>query len=125
MSSTPPVQPIAELIERSLNIRHIYGEPVTQGDTTVIPVAQVAYGFGAGGGGARAKSDSARVVDGQGQSPDAFGSGGGGAVRMTPLGVLEIGPNGTRFLRYRPLAPWLLAAALGLTVGWLLGRRLS
>jgi uncharacterized spore protein YtfJ len=50
MSSPAPFQPIAELLERSLSIRHVYGEPVLRGDTTVIPVAQVAYGFGAGGG---------------------------------------------------------------------------
>ena len=50
MSSPAPFEPIAELLERSLSIRHVYGEPVHHGDTTVIPVAQVAYGFGAGGG---------------------------------------------------------------------------
>ena len=50
MSNTAPFGPIAELLERSLSIRHVYGEPVQQGDTTVIPVAKVAYGFGGGGG---------------------------------------------------------------------------
>ena len=50
MSSPASLGPIAELLERSLSIRHVYGEPVQHGDTTVIPVAQVAYGFGAGGG---------------------------------------------------------------------------
>ena len=50
MSSPAPFEPIAALLERSLNIKHVYGEPVQHGDTTVIPVAQVAYGFGAGGG---------------------------------------------------------------------------
>ena len=50
MSSPAPFGPIAELLERSLSIRHVYGEPVQHGDKTVIPVAQVAYGFGAGGG---------------------------------------------------------------------------
>ena len=29
---------------------HVYAEPVRHGDTTVIPVAKVAYGFGAGSG---------------------------------------------------------------------------
>ena len=50
MSSPAPFEPIAELLERSLSIRHVYGEPVQHGDTTVIPVARVVYGFGAGGG---------------------------------------------------------------------------
>jgi hypothetical protein len=47
MSSPAPFGPITEQLQRSLNIRHVYGEPVQHGDTTVIPVAQVAYGFGA------------------------------------------------------------------------------
>ena len=42
MSSPAPFGAIADLFERSLNIRHVYGEPVHNGDTTVIPVAQVA-----------------------------------------------------------------------------------
>ncbi len=49
MSGTVPLKPIAELIERSLSIRHVYGEPMTHGDTTVIPVAEVMFAFGAGG----------------------------------------------------------------------------
>ena len=40
MSSPIPIGPIAELLERSLSIRHVYGEPVRHGDTTVVPVAQ-------------------------------------------------------------------------------------
>ena len=36
MSSPAPFEPIAELLERSLSIRHVYGEPVNHGDTTVL-----------------------------------------------------------------------------------------
>jgi len=42
---------------------------------------------------------------------------------MTPAGVLEIGPKGTRFIRFHPLAPLFGIGAIGLTIGWLLGRR--
>ena len=127
MSSPAPFEPIAELLERSLSIGHVYGEPVRNGDTTVIPVAQVAYGFGAGGG----RAPSRVPKGGSDQSPpekescsDAQGAGGGGGVRMTPVGALEIGPLGTRFVRFRPLTPWISAGALGLAVGWLIARRL-
>ena len=113
MASPAPFGPLAELLERSLSIRHVYGEPVQHGDTTVIPVAQVAYGFGAGGGQGPARDDS---------HPEAQGAGGGGGVRMTPVGALELGPQGTRFVRFRPLAPWFGGAALGLAVGWLVAR---
>ena len=50
MTSPAPFAPVAEVIERSVSIRHVYGEAVHHGDRTVIPVASVAYGFGAGGG---------------------------------------------------------------------------
>ena len=110
MSSDDPLKPIAEIFERSLSIRQVFGEPVRQGETTVIPVARVAYAFGAGGGSAGDRH------------PEAGGAGGGGVARMTPVGALEIGPQGTRFVRFRPLAPMLGAIALGLAVGWALGR---
>lgn len=126
MSSPAPFAPIAELLERSLSIRHVYGEPVHQGDTTVIPVAQVAYGFGAGGGRgpgrARRNGPDERAAENDARS-EAQGAGGGGGVRMTPVGVLEIGPQGTRFVYLHPLRPWLAAGAVGLAAGLLLARR--
>jgi uncharacterized spore protein YtfJ len=126
MQSPAPFEPIAELLERSLSIRHVYGEPVHHGDTTVIPVAQVAYGFGAGG----RRGPGRFRKDGSDENPpdkdtrsDAQGAGGGGGVRMTPVGVLEIGPEGTRFIHFHPLMPLLGAGVVGIVAGWLLARR--
>jgi uncharacterized spore protein YtfJ len=106
MSSPAPFGSIAEVIERSVSIRHVYGEAVHHGDTTVIPVASVAYGFGAGGGRrpGRMTDRSPHPPDAD-TRPDAEGAGGGGGVRMTPAGVLEMGPKGTRFIHFHPLAP--------------------
>jgi uncharacterized spore protein YtfJ len=126
LSSPAPFQPIAELLERSLSIRHVYGEPVQHGDTTVIPIAQVAYGFGAGGGrgpGRARKNEGDESAAETDPRPEAQGAGGGGGVRMTPVGALEIGPRGTRFIHFRLLTPLLGAGALGLVAGWLLARR--
>ena len=123
MSSPAPFEPIGELLERSLNIHHIYGEPVHHGDTTVIPVAQVAYGFGAGGGhGPRVhQEDGASGAPSDKDSSDtrseAQGAGGGGGVRMTPVGALQIDRAGTHFVSFHPLTPWLSAGAVGLAVG--------
>jgi uncharacterized spore protein YtfJ len=126
MSSPAPFEPIAELLERSLSIKHVYGAPVQHGDTTVIPVAQVAYGFGAGGGrrpgGARATGPT-ETPSSDNSRPEAQGAGGGCGVRMTPVGALEISPRGTRFVQFRPLGPLAAAAALGVLTGWLLARR--
>jgi len=124
MSSPAPFAPVAELLERSLSIRHVYGEAVQHGDTTVIPVASVAYGFGAGGGRGPGRQKKVGTtppdVD---ERADAEGAGGGGGVRMTPAGALEIGPQGTRFIHFHPTAPLVGVGAIGLVIGWLLGRR--
>ena len=126
MSSPAPFGPITELLERSVDIRHVYGEPVHHGDTTVIPVAQLAYGFGAGGGRrpSRASKPAALENPAPEDAPsDAQGAGGGGGVRMTPVGALEISAEGVRFVHVHPLPPLLAAGAVGLVVGWLLARR--
>ena len=126
MSNPAPFAPVAELLERSLSIRHVYGEPVQRDGTTVIPVATVAYGFGAGGGrgpGRPPANGSAENPPGVDAPTHAEGAGGGGGVRMTPAGALEIGPQGTRFIHFHSLTPWLSAGAVGLVAGWLLARR--
>ncbi len=124
MSSPAPFESISELLERSLSIRHVYGEPVRHGDTTVIPVAKVVYGFGAGGG-QRPGHTPPKAVDGSPIAatarPEAQGAGGGGGVRMTPAGALEIGQQGTRFVHFHPLTPLLGAGALGFVIGLSVG----
>jgi uncharacterized spore protein YtfJ len=124
MSVTPPFEPIAGVFERNLSIRHVYGEPLHHGDTTVIPVAKVAYGFGAGGG----RRPAARSVPGASSSaelagPEAQGGGGGGGARLTPIGALEVGPRGTRFVHYNQLPRLAGAFVLGVGVGALLTSR--
>lgn len=124
MSLTTPFEPIAEVFERNLSIRHVYAEPVHHGDTTVIPVAKVAYGFGAGGG----RRPAPRSAQGTSSSAEAGGTeaqggGGGGGARLTPIGALEVGPRGTRFVRYNQLPRLAGAFALGLGVGALLASR--
>ena len=124
MSSPAPFGPVTELLERNLNIRHVYGEPVHHGDKTVIPVARVAYGFGAGGGrkpGSRGNQHLQETPSSDDHRGDAQGGGGGGFVHMTPIGVFEITSSGTRFVRLRPAAPWLAAAVVGVVTGWILG----
>ena len=46
----------------------VVGEPVTVGDTVIVPVSKISFGFGAGGGGADEKGGG--------------GSGTGGGVRL-------------------------------------------
>ena len=126
MTLTTPFEPIAQVFERNLSVRHVYAEPVHHGDTTVIPVAKVAYGFGAGGGrrpaARRAMGTEAATTEAAGA--EAQGGGGGGGARLTPIGALEIGPQGTRFIRYNELPRLAGVFVLGLWAGVLLASRL-
>jgi len=125
MSVTTPFEPIAEVFERNLSVRHVYAEPVHHGDTTVIPVAKVAYGFGAGAGRRpAARSGEMASSTAEAAGAEAQGGGGGGGARLTPIGALEVGPHGTRFIRYNELPRLAGAFALGLGVGVLLASRL-
>ena len=129
-SAPAPVQPIAELFERNLNIRHVYHEPVRHGDVTVIPVAKVAFGFGAGAGRrGRFARRAQQLANGEaapteGQMEPA-GVGGGGGARMSPVGALELGPRGTRFVHYNNLPEMLgfLVIGIGIGAGLMMGRR--
>lgn len=100
---------IAERVAGSASVKSVYGDPVVVGERTVIPVAQVFYGFGGGGG--RPK----------GESPDAGGGGGGGGVCARPHGAIEITPEGTRFVGVNN--PVREAAALA--VGFFFGAALA
>jgi len=124
MAVITPFEPIADVFERNLSIRHVYAEPVHHGDTTVIPVAKVAYGFGAGSG-RRPGLRSAGVAGSSAAAagPEVQGGGGGGGARLTPLGALEVGPRGTRFVRYNQLPQLAGAFVLGVGLGALLTSR--
>ena len=123
MSVTAPFEPVAGFFERNLSIRHVYGEPVHHGDTTVIPVAKVAYGFGAGGGFRQATRSAQGASSSAEPAVPAQGGGGGGGARLTPIGALEVGPRGTRFVHYNPLPRLAGAFVLGVGVGALLTSR--
>jgi uncharacterized spore protein YtfJ len=93
---------LAELVGARATVRAVFGEPVQQGDLTVIPVAKVRWGFGGGGG----RSDTA-------PSGPASGSGGGGGVAADPIGYLEITKTEATFrpIRDRYPSPGVLLAA--------------
>lgn len=74
-------------IERLLNTKTVVGEPITSGDTTIIPLVSVGFGFGAGGG--TGSATSGETGEGSG-----MGTGGGGGVK--PIAVIIIDKNGAR-----------------------------
>ncbi|MFA7248670.1 MAG: spore germination protein GerW family protein [Dehalococcoidia bacterium] len=70
------------------NAAACFGTPVISGDRTVIPVADIVYGFGLGWGGSEA-SDKA---------PAGHGGGGGAGARTRAIAVIEVAPGGVRIL---------------------------
>ena len=88
MSSLALLQSLHENLASRAQVKSVFGEPITAGDKTIIPVAKIAFGFGAGAG-----------TGGMGDTrPQGEGGGGGGAMRAVPVGVFAVNPEGTRFV---------------------------
>ena len=100
---------IERVVERlaSADARTIYGSPIERRGATVIPVAQVRYGFGGGAG--------------RKQSLGEEGTGAGGGAIVTPVGFIEMRGGGVKFRRIRTTSPALAVLGIGLGV-WLVAR---
>lgn len=95
-----------ETLPEHANVAACFGPPTTAGDRTVIPVAEVYYGFGFGWGGG---SDASTHAEGG-------GGGGGGGVRTRAVAVVELSPDGVRVIPVRDVTAILLAALTFATV---------
>jgi uncharacterized spore protein YtfJ len=94
---------ISDRVAGTASVKSIYGDPVTVGDRTVIPVVRVRYGFGGGVG-----------------KTDEGGGGAGGGVVAQPAGALEITPAGTRFIEFEDKRKLAAALAAGFALGVLI-----
>lgn len=105
---------ILDRVRQSARVEVVYGESREVAGRTVIPVALVAYMFGGGSGVGVNPSDD-------GMAESGIGGGGGGAVRVQPVGVLEVTEDETRFV---PIIDWSRIIAMGLTFFglWMLAR---
>ncbi len=112
MNTAPEMlRSLSDRLAGTAHVQNVFGEAIVLGEKTIIPVARVGYGLGAGAGG--------KAVPGE-----ASGGGGGGGVGAVPAGVLEIGPQGTRFIAFPGPWRWAVAAlAAGLVAGFFLARR--
>ena len=82
--------PVNKIMESTLDkmremvdVSTIIGEPMVTGDTTLIPVSKVSYGFTSGGTDLPSKQNS-----------ELFGGAGGGGISITPVAFIVI-QNGT------------------------------
>lgn len=73
-----------EKIREMGDVKTIIGDPIEAGDTTIIPVSKVSYGFASGGSDLPAK-----------QNPkDLFGGGAGAGVTVQPIAFLVVSKDG-------------------------------
>lgn len=61
----------------------IVGKPISAGDSTIIPVSKISFGFGGGGGGGKNNKDSKT-------NQDAEGNGIAGGAKVEPVAFIVI-----------------------------------
>ncbi|MFP4521459.1 MAG: GerW family sporulation protein [Fibrobacterota bacterium] len=76
------VKNVLEQIKNMAGTETVVGQPVKAGESTIIPVTKVSFGFGAGGGDNSAK-----------EAPSGGSATGGGAV-IEPIAFIVVGPDG-------------------------------
>lgn len=111
-------QPIEQMLDK-IGVQAVFGTPIVQEGVTIIPVAQIAYGFGYGGGYGRdngrdngaghANGDSATSQPVTSETPvadlpspaapggEGGGSGAGAGGRATPCGYIRVTPEGVTY----------------------------
>lgn len=101
---------LIEDAKATANWKAAFGEPRQVEEKTIIPVAQVSYGFGLGfGQGARPDQADAPT-----ESESGTGGGGGGGAMSKPLGVIVVKPDSVRF---EPVADGTKIPLAGMVVG--------
>lgn len=111
-------QSLGENLVNKAAVNTVYGDAVVVGDRKIIPVARVACGFGGGAGTAPLQRGDSDVRQRSGE-----GGGGGGGFAAMPVGVVEITPQATRFIRFGATRRLLDAFAFGILFGAVVGRR--
>lgn len=87
--------PVNRIMESTLDkmremvdVSTIIGEPIETGDTTLIPVSKVSYGFTTGGTDLPSK-----------QNKELFGGAGGGGITITPVAFIVIQDGKCRMMQ--------------------------
>jgi uncharacterized spore protein YtfJ len=119
------LKPIEDMLDR-VGVDHVFGQPITEGDTVVIPVADVTLGFGYGFGegtgpktpGTEEAGEGAPGEPGASQAVGSGSGGGGGAGgRAKARGFIRIKPDG---VVYEPIMDQSRIALAGICLsGWI------
>ncbi len=123
------VRNLVQSVQDSLTVRTVYGEPITAGNMTIIPVARVRFAFAGGGGGGSGVLPAGGDID----APRHGGGGGGGGAGggfVQPIGYIEVTDNASRWVPIEASQSEQLLRALKVAArivpfggrrGWLLG----
>ena len=87
------IEPIENMMKR-LTVNTVFGEPIKDGEQTIIPLASVSYGFGYGSGWGSGQTESEEEEP---KAGEGGGSGAGAMGKATPQGVLRITPEGVDY----------------------------
>lgn len=108
----PSLDTIEEMMDSllgSASVEAVYGAPIKQRDTLIIPVAEVVavsgFGVGQGFGGPEGETESTSGAGG--------GGGGGGSAFARPVAVVVLSPDG---VRVEPVYDWTKIALAGVTL---------
>lgn len=71
-----------------MNVEAIFGESRQVGDTVIIPVGAISYGWGGGGGKGEMKKE---------EKQEGEGSGLGMGARVKPIGYITVTPDGVYY----------------------------
>jgi uncharacterized spore protein YtfJ len=89
----PNLEPIERMVD-GLGVDAVFGEPIREGNVSVVPVAEVRFGFGYGYG----SGQDLGKEDGGGRSTgEGSGGGSGAAGRASSKGYIRISGDEVRF----------------------------
>ncbi len=77
-----------EKMRQMVDVSTIIGEPIVTGETTLIPVSKVSYGFTSGGTDLPSK-----------QNKELFGGAGGGGITISPVAFIVIQKDKVRMMQ--------------------------
>ncbi len=80
-----------EKIKQLVDTETIIGKPIVAGETTIIPISRVSFGFGSGGSDFTSKHAKE-------SAPLCFGGGGGAGLTVNPVAFVVVDAGGTRIL---------------------------
>jgi uncharacterized spore protein YtfJ len=118
---------LATRLGQSATAKNVYGEPVIAGNKTIIPVAQIIYGFGGGYGYSHKpkKFQTQENITNQDdvKNKSGGGLGAGGGIIARPKGVYEISNKCTRFIPANNTKLLIVMALTGFIIRGLMHRR--